>query len=161
MKNPSGPKLPSVHRIIVLINSEGGVNHARASKGLRPRATCACSSIADARRHGLVRGLDILLLTFQRTQEGSLGREDTTVTASPKRSLGPGRVKLSTSVAGIQQDALHDCSIPSSGRHSDRRITVPPFEGRTQEAKLLALWQASPRRQIICPGRLLFSVFRG
>ena len=129
MKNPSGPKLPSVHRIIVLINSEGGVNRARASKGLRPRATCACSSIADARRHGLVRGLDILLLTFQRTQEGSLGREDTTVTASPKRSLGPGRVKLSTSVVGIRPDALQDCSIPSSCRYSDRHITVPTFEG--------------------------------
>ena len=58
---------------------------------------------------------------------------------SPIQLLGPGHVKLSTSVAGIRRDALQDCSISSSCRHSDRHVTVPPFEGQTQESELLAL----------------------
>ena len=81
------------------------------------------------------------ILTFRRTQDASLWGEDT-VMASPKRSLGPVRVTLGTSFSGIHQDALQDCSIPSSCHHSDQHITVPPFQGQTQEAKLLALWQA-------------------
>ena len=99
-------------------------------------------------------------LTFRRTQEGSLGREDP-VMASPKRSLGPGRVKLITSVAGIHQDALQECSIPSSGRHSGWHIAVPPFEGQTQEAELLALWQVSPPQHMIIRGRHFFVCFSG
>ena len=55
------PQVPnsSFHRIIVLINSEGGVSHARASTGPRPRAARACGYIADVRRRGLVRGSEL------------------------------------------------------------------------------------------------------
>ena len=64
--------------------------------------------------------------------------------ASPERFPGPGRVKLSTSIAGIRRDAIQNCSIPSSCRHSDRHITVPPFEGETQESELIAFCGRSP-----------------
>ena len=74
-KKPSGPKLSSFQRIIVLISSESGVNHARASTGPRPRAARACSYIADARRRGLVRGLDILRTSHLSKDTGRLSRE--------------------------------------------------------------------------------------
>ena len=34
--------------------------------------------------------------------------------------------------------------IPSRGRYSDRHITVPPFEGETQESELIAFCGRSP-----------------
>ena len=74
-KKSSGPKLRSFHRIIVLINSEGGVSHARASTWPGPRAVRACGSTVDALWRGLVRGcIFVKLLTFRRAAEASLGR---------------------------------------------------------------------------------------
>ena len=80
---------------------------------------------------------------------------------SPERFLGPGRVKLNTSVAGIRRDAFQDCSIPSSCRHSDRHITVPPFEGQSQQSELLAFCGRSPLFDIRCLGRHFFFCFWG
>ena len=65
---------------ILIYNITNSVNDARASTGPRPRAARACNSIADAHRRDLVRGLDILQnLTFRRTQENFLGKEDTVI----------------------------------------------------------------------------------
>ena len=55
------------------------------------------------------------------------------------------------SVAGRQQDARRDCSIPPRDRHSGRRTTVPRFESQTEEAMLVALWQASPPKDNMKP----------
>ena len=74
-KKPSGPKLSSFQRIIGLISSESGVNHARASTGPRPRAARACSYIADARRRGLVRGLYIRQTSHLSKGSKSVSRE--------------------------------------------------------------------------------------
>ena len=61
-----------------------------------------------------------------------------------KRSLAPGREKLSTSVAGRHPDARRHCGIPPRARHTGRRTTVPRFEWQIKEEILIDFWQASP-----------------
>ena len=65
------------------------------------------------------------LLTFRRMQKAFLGGEDTVRDLAQPISW-PGSREIKHDVAGIQQNALQDRS-PSSGCHSDRRFTVPPF----------------------------------
>ena len=91
-----------------------------------PGANCRCPSP----RSGT--GFKYFLTFHVSKDMGCLSREGGfRAWASPKRSLGLGRVTLSTSVAGKQKDAPQDSSILSRVCHSDRRITLLPFEGQT------------------------------
>ena len=127
--NRPGPKLPLLHRITVSIPATTTRVLAQG-RDLAPRVhgvKCRCPSPRSGTGYGYFSNFS----NFE-GHRMPLSEWRVLCLASPERSLGPGLVRLSTSVAGIQQDALQDSSIPSSGCHSDRRITLLPFEGQTE-----------------------------
>ena len=96
----------------------------------------------------------VKLLTFRRAAEASPGREDTVLGHAHVISC-PGSREMKHVRHSQTTRRPPRVQIPSRDRYCDRHITVPPFEGQTQEEKNLALWQASPPRHICFP------VFRG
>ena len=92
----------------------------------------------------------VKLLTFRRAAKASLGRENTVLGLAQAIS-SPGSHEIKHVRCWQTTRRPPGLQIPSKGRYSDRHITtvVPPFEGQIREAKLLALWQASPPRHMM------------
>ena len=76
----------------------------------------------------------VKLLTFRRAAEASLGREDIVLGLAQAISC-PGSREIKHVCCWQTTRRPPGLQIPSRGRYSDRHITVPPFEGQTQEAK--------------------------